>query len=59
MMKEYYDCLVEGNMIESFVFNNQVWGLNHYIGVLTTYKSNALLNGKGQIRPTKYNKINT
>ena len=58
-MLKYYDDLIHSNIIDKFMFNNQMWELNDYIGILSCKQSNIILNCDNKIRPLNYCTIKT
>ena len=59
LMLKYYNHLIDSNIIDKFIFNNQMWELNDYVGILSCKQANIILNNDNKIRPLVYSTIKT
>jgi len=56
-MDYYYKNLIKSIQIEKHIYNSQNWTYKDYIGILSCFTPNIILNDTNSIRPVKYNTI--
>lgn len=56
---EYYDYITNGNIVENEVFSNHNWQLNDYVGIMSCYSANYIINKLNKSKFQKYSTINS
>jgi replication factor C subunit 1 len=57
-MYQYYNFITDANIIENELYHTHNWELSDYIGILTCYSANNILNSLNPYEIPKYNTIN-
>mgnify|MGYP003705803077 CR=1 FL=1 len=57
-MYKYYDFITDANVIENDLYCNHNWELTKFVGILTCYSANSILNSLHKYNYPKYNTVN-